>query len=111
MLTQTAHSWSIETFRIFPLINTGWFPLWMVYSRAKLTFQGCNMFTDICFATLPIPIIWRLQMKRRTRIYLIGVFSLGYIAVFIGVAKAVSQVVNRGDPDAVFHNWTQTLGL
>lgn len=83
----------------------------MVYSRAQLTFQGCNMFTDVCFATLPIPIIWRLQMKRRTRIYLIGVFSLGYIAVFIGVAKAISQIKNRGDPDAVFHNWTQTLGL
>jgi len=72
-----------------------------MYARPKLTFLACNMFTDVCFATLPIPIIWRLQMKRRTRIYLVGVFSLGYIAVFIGVAKAVSQVRFRGDPDAV----------
>ncbi|KAK0613518.1 hypothetical protein B0T14DRAFT_485277 [Immersiella caudata] len=91
---RTAKCWDPAVFRIFPLFNT-----------------GCNIFTDVCFATLPIPIIWRLQMKRRTRLYLIGVFSLGYIAVFIGVAKAVSQVRFRGDPDAVFHNWTQTLGF
>ncbi|KAK4449065.1 hypothetical protein QBC34DRAFT_97790 [Podospora aff. communis PSN243] len=91
---RTAKCWDPAVFRIFPLFNT-----------------GCNMFTDVCFATLPIPIIWRLQMKRRTRIYLIGVFSLGYVAVFIGVAKVVSQVRFRGDPDAVFHNWTQTLGF
>lgn len=93
-LLKTARCWPVEVFRVFPLLNT-----------------GCNMFTDICFATLPIPIIWRLRMKRRTRLYLIGVFSLGYLAVFIGVAKTVSQVRFRGDPDAVFHNWTQTLGL
>ncbi|KAM7210321.1 hypothetical protein V8F06_014297 [Rhypophila decipiens] len=91
---KTARCWPMEVFRVFPLLNT-----------------GCNMFTDICFATLPIPIIWRLKIGRRTRIYLIGVFSLGYVAVLIGVAKAVSQVRFRGDPDAVFHNWTQTLGF
>ncbi|KAK4120654.1 hypothetical protein N657DRAFT_553581, partial [Parathielavia appendiculata] len=83
-LLKTAKCWPIEIFRIFPLINT-----------------GCNIFTDVCFATLPIPIIWRLRMSVRARAYLIGVFSLGYIAVFIGVAKAVSQVKFRGDPDAL----------
>ncbi|KAM7200780.1 hypothetical protein V8F33_003711 [Rhypophila sp. PSN 637] len=93
-LLKTAKCWPAHVFRVFPLLNT-----------------GCNMFTDICFATLPVPIIWRLRMKRRTRLYLIGVFSLGYLAVFIGVAKTVSQVRFRGDPDAVFHNWTQTLGF
>jgi hypothetical protein len=40
-------------------------------------------------------------MKQRTRIYLVAIFSLGYIAVGIGIAKAISQVVNRGDPDAI----------
>ncbi|KAK0643156.1 hypothetical protein B0T16DRAFT_459328 [Cercophora newfieldiana] len=93
-ILKTAKCWPPEVFRIFPLVNT-----------------GCNIFTDVCFATLPILIIWRLQMKRRTRLYLIGVFSFGYIAVAIGIAKAISQVRFRGDPDAVFHNWTQTLGF
>lgn len=83
-LLKTARCWPQAVFKIFPLFNT-----------------GCNIFTDVCFAALPIPIIWRLQMKVRTRLYLVGVFGLGFIAVFIGVAKAVSQVKFRGDPDAV----------
>jgi hypothetical protein len=40
--------------------------------------QAFNVFTDVLFATLPIPIIWRLQMKTKVRLYLIGVLSLGY---------------------------------
>ena len=70
-------------------------------ARTNTRTKGCNIFTDVCFAALPIPIIWRLQMKVRTRLYLVGVFGLGFIAVFIGVAKAISQVKFRGDPDAV----------
>lgn len=38
-----------------------------------------NIFTDICFATLPVKIIWELQMKKRKRIYLILMLSLGYV--------------------------------
>lgn len=37
-----------------------------------------NITTDVFFATIPIPMIWGLQMKRRVRLYLIGVLSLGY---------------------------------
>lgn len=37
-----------------------------------------NIFTDVFYATMPIPIIWQLQMKRKTRMYLVGVLSLGY---------------------------------
>lgn len=40
--------------------------------------QAFNIFTDVLFATLPVPIIWRLQMKTKIRLYLIGVLSLGY---------------------------------
>jgi hypothetical protein len=38
-----------------------------------------NIFTDVCFATLPIPIVWNLQMSSRLRISLIAVLSLGYV--------------------------------
>lgn len=38
-----------------------------------------NIFTDVAFATVPVPVIWGLQMKKRTRIYLIAIFSLGYV--------------------------------
>ncbi|GKT85827.1 integral membrane protein [Colletotrichum tofieldiae] len=61
-----------------------------------------NIFTDVCFATLPIPIIWVLQMKLRTRIYLIGVLSLGYLAVIMGIIKAVYQIAQPGNRDGTF---------
>ena len=108
-LLKTAKCWPTAVFRIFPLFNTGSFRIsFMTYPSVHQVHElthppptGCNIFTDVCFATLPIPIIWRLQMKVRTRLYLVGVFGLGFVAVFIGVAKAISQVRFRGDPDAV----------
>ncbi|WXC61775.1 hypothetical protein SNK03_007648 [Fusarium graminearum] len=51
-----------------------------------------NIFTDIAFASLPIPLIWSLKMPLKTRIYLIIVLSLGYIAAAMGLVKAVSQM-------------------
>lgn len=40
-----------------------------------------NIFTDVLFATIPIPIIWILKMSRKVRLYLIGILSLGYVSV------------------------------
>ncbi|KAK7994923.1 hypothetical protein PG990_013696 [Apiospora arundinis] len=72
---------------------------------------ACNIFTDVVFATLPVPVIWRLQMAHRTRVYLIGILSLGYFAVLLGIAKVVCQTLFRGDPDQSFHNWIQFFGF
>ncbi|OAG05345.1 uncharacterized protein CC84DRAFT_1218700 [Paraphaeosphaeria sporulosa] len=71
----------------------------------------CNIFTDICFATIPIPIILGLQMKRKTRIYLISILSLGYVAVVAGIVKTVMQNTKRGDPDQSFTNDIQFWGF
>ncbi|KAH8891502.1 hypothetical protein GQ53DRAFT_648621 [Thozetella sp. PMI_491] len=60
---------------------------------------GLNIFTDICFATLPIPMLWSLQMKRRIKYYLIAIFNLGYCAVILGIVKLVCQLVTRGETD------------
>ncbi|KAG5786908.1 hypothetical protein H9Q69_014019 [Fusarium xylarioides] len=51
-----------------------------------------NIFTDVAFATLPIPIVWSLKMPIKTRIYLVVVLSLGYFAAAMGIVKAVSQI-------------------
>ena len=40
---------------------------------------ACNIFTDVVFATLPIPLIWSLQLQRRVRVYLIVILSGGYL--------------------------------
>ncbi|KAI4946804.1 hypothetical protein J4E91_006976 [Alternaria rosae] len=82
-----------------------------LYTRILWSLIGCNMFTDICFATIPIPIIMGLQMKQRTRMYLIFVLSLGYAAVAMGIVKAVVQNTKRGDPDQSFTNDIQFWGF
>lgn len=69
------------------------------------------MFSDVLCATLPIPIIWTLNMKLRTRIYIIGVLSLGYVTVGMGVVKAYYQVGARRDPDAQFEQNIQFYGF
>lgn len=56
--------YSIKLFITFSLINTSF-----------------NITTDVLFATFPIPIIWSLQLKRKLRMYLIGILSLGYLWV------------------------------
>ncbi|KAL0939171.1 uncharacterized protein CTRU02_205781 [Colletotrichum truncatum] len=66
-----------------------------------------NIFTDVCFATLPVTIIWTLQMKLRTRIYLIIVLSLGYFAVAMGVIKSIYQIAYGKDMDKTFHQSIQ----
>ncbi|KAK0384401.1 hypothetical protein NLU13_8488 [Sarocladium strictum] len=70
-----------------------------------------NMFSDVMCATLPIPIIWTLNMKLRTRLYLIGVLSLGYITVGMGGIKAYFQLGARRDPDSQFEQNIQFYGF
>ncbi|KAL5356291.1 hypothetical protein BJX96DRAFT_162360 [Aspergillus floccosus] len=82
-----AKCYSLHLFVVFALINTSF-----------------NIFTDVLFATIPIPIVWNLQMKRRVRFYLIGVFSLGYIAVGMGVVKTVFQLAYAKDRDSFFND-------
>lgn len=68
---------------------------------------GINIGTDIAFATLPIAVIWMLQMKKITKIYLAAVFSLGWIAVFMGAPKTWYQIQHGGDKDGAFYHGVQ----
>ena len=40
-----------------------------------------NVFTDLVILILPIPIVWSLQLPKRQRLVLIGIFSLGGMLV------------------------------
>lgn len=40
---------------------------------------ACNIFTDVILGALPIPVIWRLRMKLRVRLYVIAILNLGYL--------------------------------
>ncbi|KAK4142488.1 uncharacterized protein C8A04DRAFT_13202 [Dichotomopilus funicola] len=66
---------------------------------------ACNIFTDVVLGALPVPVIWRLRMKRRVRIYVIAILNLGYLAVLMGILKAVFMLITGGDPDQVYHYW------
>ncbi|KAK8029647.1 Methylphloroacetophenone synthase [Apiospora rasikravindrae] len=82
-----------------------------VHKGFALMNTACNILTDVVFATLPVPMIWRLQMAYRARVYLISILSLGYAAVLLGITKVVCQNVFRGDPDQSFTNWIQFFGF
>ncbi|KAK4247045.1 hypothetical protein C7999DRAFT_14847 [Corynascus novoguineensis] len=66
---------------------------------------SCNIFTDVLLGALPIPIIWSLKMKLRVKLYVIGILNLGYLAVLMGILKAVYMLTTGGDPDAIFDYW------
>lgn len=61
-----------------------------------------NMATDVLLATLPVHIIWTLQINQRQKLSLIAVLSLGYAAVGLGVVKAIKQVELPTDRDATW---------
>ncbi|PBP16420.1 hypothetical protein BUE80_DR012875 [Diplocarpon rosae] len=60
------------------------------FSTSTFTYIGMsnsvvvNILTDVLFASLPIPIVWNLQVNVRTKISLIVIMSLGYLcALFL----------------------------
>ncbi|KAJ5473490.1 hypothetical protein N7475_003056 [Penicillium sp. IBT 31633x] len=80
--------YSTNLFITFGLVNTGF-----------------NILTDVLFATVPIPVIWSLKMAPKMRLYLIGILSLGYLAVIFGILKAIYQVKFTGSKDEYLDDW------
>ncbi|KZL64073.1 integral membrane protein [Colletotrichum incanum] len=70
-----------------------------------------NIFTDIILSTLHVPIIWHLQMKRKLKLYAIGILSLGYFAVAMGIVKAYYQINFDSEPDKTFNRSIQFWGF
>ncbi|KAK4221612.1 hypothetical protein QBC38DRAFT_428846 [Podospora fimiseda] len=82
----------------------------VLYRNFGLFNASCNIVTDICFATLPIPLIWSLQLQRRIRIYLIAILSGGYFAVGLGIAKAVYIIAYVHESDGTFYPFAPFFG-
>ncbi|KAG4411161.1 hypothetical protein IFR04_015701 [Cadophora malorum] len=78
------------------------------FTNISLMNTSFNMFTDVLLATLPVHIIWNLQINKRQKLSLIGVLSLGYAGVGLGVVKAIKQVELPKDKDAT---WTQGVQM
>lgn len=69
------------------------------FTNIGLMNTGINIASDVILATLPVQIIWKLQINQRQKFALIGVLSLGYITVAIGIVKAFYQVSLPKTPD------------
>ncbi|OAG02010.1 uncharacterized protein CC84DRAFT_1046309, partial [Paraphaeosphaeria sporulosa] len=85
--TGSAHCFNNTTFRNLGLMNSLF-----------------NIITDVLFATLPIPLIWKLQINMRTKISLVVVLSLGWFACAAAIVKAAQQYTVLDDPDWTVHD-------
>jgi hypothetical protein len=75
------------------------------YSFIGLFNSVINITTDVLFAILPIPVVLKLQINKRTKASLIVVLSLGFFACVAGILKARLQVKLPDMPDQGFENW------
>ena len=63
-----------------------------------------NILTDALFATMPIPLIWQLQLNLRTKVSLIVVLSLGWFACAASIIKTIQQYNVLTTPDWTVHD-------
>ena len=62
-----------------------------IFLSIALFNSSINIATDVTFALLPIPIIWGLQINRRTKYTLSIILSLGLFACAIAIYKTYIQ--------------------
>ncbi|KAI9724600.1 MAG: hypothetical protein M1828_003623 [Chrysothrix sp. TS-e1954] len=60
-----------------------------------------NLIIDVVILILPLPMLWRLQMKFAKKLLIAGVFVCGYCVVFMSVGRlvAIAQVANSLNAD------------
>jgi hypothetical protein len=78
-------------------------------SNRRYTFIGLmnsivNIITDVLFTVIPVPVVLKLKVNKRTKATLIAFLSLGFVACVAGIIKAHSQVTAMATPDAAFEN-------
>ncbi|KAJ9610699.1 hypothetical protein H2200_005476 [Cladophialophora chaetospira] len=68
-------------------------PLWF-------SFSGFNILTDLAVWVLPMPVLWKLQLPRKQKLSLIGVFALGGFGCITGMLRlhAIYVATNSTDP-------------
>ncbi|KAL4986839.1 hypothetical protein BDW68DRAFT_178432 [Aspergillus falconensis] len=66
--------------------------------KFQLSTAVVNMILDFFIVVLPLPVLWRLQMARKRKIMLSGVFSLGLCICAMNLTRTVLVVTqNRAD--------------
>jgi hypothetical protein len=63
-----------------------------IYVSLGLANSVANILTDVLFAVIPIPVVLRLRLNKRSKASLIAVLSLGFNACIAGIFKTRLQV-------------------
>lgn len=63
-----------------------------------------NISTDFLLASLPIPLVWQLQLNKRTKISLIFVLSLGLFACIAAIMRVRLTKTVLSDPNRFVHD-------
>ncbi|KAH6971440.1 hypothetical protein BKA56DRAFT_594324 [Ilyonectria sp. MPI-CAGE-AT-0026] len=51
-------------------------------------FNGAfNIFSDLCIILLPLPDLWKLNLPRSQKVYLMGIFCIGFLIVAISIMR------------------------
>ncbi|KAH7310895.1 hypothetical protein B0I35DRAFT_489801 [Stachybotrys elegans] len=85
-------------------LNTG--TLWMGSGISSLII-------DVFILMLPLPILWRLQMKTARKLQISGVFVCGYLVVVVSIGRLVTivQAGNELELDPTYRIATPVLWL
>lgn len=102
--TGTAKCYSNTIFRNLGLMNSCKCLLTLADVQMTHSNLAFNIVTDVLFATIPIPLIWQLQLNIRTKVSLILVLSLGWFACAAAIIKAVLQWNVLDDLDWTVHD-------
>ncbi|PGH18780.1 hypothetical protein AJ79_00193 [Helicocarpus griseus UAMH5409] len=65
--------------------------------------SSVNIATDVIFATIPIPMFFKIQVKMRRKIILMVILGLGYFACGAAVAKLVLQTSFNKNKDPTWN--------
>ena len=88
----TGTCYSVDIFKKVGVFNSCKIYLCILYNFLQtLTSTAVNIATDLLFAILPIPLVWRLQLTTRTKVGLVCILSLGFVAAATAIYKTPMQ--------------------
>ncbi|KAH7348200.1 hypothetical protein BKA66DRAFT_477312 [Pyrenochaeta sp. MPI-SDFR-AT-0127] len=66
-----------------------------------------NILTDLLVATLPVRVIWGLQIPKRQKVALLGILTIGWFVCVVSILRLHSLVVIAGHPeDSTYYSAT-----
>ncbi|TVY51764.1 Satratoxin biosynthesis SC1 cluster protein 4 [Lachnellula cervina] len=71
-------------------------------TKIYLATAGLNVITDILILALPIPMVWNLQMPRRRRIGLVGLFALGSATCVTSIIRLIYLIPMLSNVDSTY---------